>query len=139
MPERCAEERLLSAWLDDELDGPERAGVAAHLDECSACAAELEGLRVVRSQLRSLPERRVPAGVFDDAIAVGQRARTGVAVLTAMGVLLIATVAATEGGDDQLPRTVDDVPVEAFVADHVTHTSQGAWLAPAEPGPRAAD
>lgn len=130
MADRCPKEALLSAWLDDELDEGERARLAVHLDECAACTADLEGLRVVQTQLRSLPERHVPERVFEDVAALRQRARAGVVVVAATGMLLLATMA-SDGVEEQSPRTVD-VPVDSFVADHVTHTSDGALFVPVE-------
>ena len=129
MADACAAEELLSAWLDDELDERERAVVTGHLEICDDCAADAEGLRMVRSQLRNLPERRVPDGVLEEVAGFRRRARAGVMVVATVGVLLIATMAVDEGGD-QLPRTVD-VPVDVFVADHVTHTGDGTLVLPA--------
>ena len=44
-------ETELLAYLDRELDERERARVEAHLADCSACAAELERLRVLQQEL----------------------------------------------------------------------------------------
>lgn len=129
MAERCDEEALLSAWLDGELGDAERHRIARHVAACASCASDLEALRIVRTQLRSLPERQPPAELVREVAEVRQRARTGVALVAAAGVLLLATIAA-DGGTEEPPRTVD-VPVESFVADHVTRTSDGTLFVPA--------
>lgn len=128
----CPQEDLLSAWLDDELGGVERDGVAAHVEACRACADELEGLRIVRAQLRSLPERRMPSGLLDDVAALPRRARAGAVIVAATGVLLVATVAALRGEPPSPPRSVD-VPVVHFVADHLTDTAGERASAPDGP------
>ncbi|HEX5725726.1 MAG TPA: zf-HC2 domain-containing protein, partial [Longimicrobiaceae bacterium] len=47
------DEGALQALLDGELTPAQAAGVEAHLASCSACAAELEGLRAARGRLSS--------------------------------------------------------------------------------------
>src|SRR5439155_25392529 len=50
----------LSAYADGRLDAPAAARVEAHLASCGACRARVEGLREVRTMLRSLPEAEPP-------------------------------------------------------------------------------
>lgn len=44
----------LSAYIDDELDGAERAGVAAHLAACASCTAIAEQLTALRDRAAAL-------------------------------------------------------------------------------------
>ena len=53
----------LSSYLDDELDGDEARLLAEHLESCDACRAQLEGLRRVMGDLRSLEDTAPPAGL----------------------------------------------------------------------------
>jgi anti-sigma factor RsiW len=56
-----AEQReQLSALLDNELAGAERADLEAHLQGCADCRAELESLRRTRALLRALPQPALP-------------------------------------------------------------------------------
>jgi hypothetical protein len=54
----------LSAYMDGELDAPERETVAAHLRACAACVRHLEELRAVDTAARELP-LAVPDGYFE--------------------------------------------------------------------------
>jgi anti-sigma factor RsiW len=45
----------LSAYLDRELAGDQMMAVRAHIEVCTACQAEMEGLRAVKHGLRELP------------------------------------------------------------------------------------
>lgn len=56
--ERCQDS--LSAFLDGELTTRERSKVQGHLEECSACRADLESLRRTVSLLRAAPVVRPP-------------------------------------------------------------------------------
>lgn len=55
---------LLSAWLDGELAPAEAATVSAHLDGCSACAAERDEVEEARTAIRALPLLEAPSGVL---------------------------------------------------------------------------
>src|SRR5262245_16169609 len=59
-----ADERL-SAYLDDELDAPERAFLDAHLRDCAECAEHLADLASMDDAARRVP-LTVPEGYFDD-------------------------------------------------------------------------
>jgi anti-sigma factor RsiW len=56
----------ISAYLDGELSGDERAELMAHLSSCGRCAADLQGIQRVRAAVRSLPLVEVPDGLFGD-------------------------------------------------------------------------
>lgn len=58
----------LSEFLDDELEGAERAQVETHLQECERCRSELRQLQVVVARARTL-EDRPPAADLWPAIA----------------------------------------------------------------------
>jgi len=57
-------ENLLEAWLDDELDAPERAAVERHIEGCPACAAACARLRAQKARIKAeAPYRRAPASL----------------------------------------------------------------------------
>lgn len=57
-------EYLLEAWLDDELDAPERAAVESHVEGCPACAAAYARLRAQRAHIQAEAHyHRAPAGL----------------------------------------------------------------------------
>lgn len=47
---------LLSAYLDGELDAPDRGRVEAHLADCAECRRTLQALRMTVADLATLPE-----------------------------------------------------------------------------------
>jgi anti-sigma factor RsiW len=54
-------ERRIGAWLDGELPPDQAREVAAHLERCPACAAELDGLRRLGDAIRAeLPRLAAP-------------------------------------------------------------------------------
>ena len=61
---------LLSAWLDGELEPPEAATVASHVEVCSACAAERDEVEAGRTAVRGLPSLEAPPGVLSASPAV---------------------------------------------------------------------
>jgi anti-sigma factor RsiW len=132
----CPHAASLSALLDGELSFGEYARLCKHLDVCPRCAAELDDLKWVRAQVRSLPTRKVPDGLWGVDAPVhadrrgGGRRRPEQLVLA--GLLVAAAVAggvARGGGGDATPRVVD-VPVDVFVSDHVVRTGAGPILTP---------
>lgn len=56
---------LLSALVDGELDSTTAAHVRWHLEACAACAVELDGIRVVRRELRLLPAVEPPVPLLE--------------------------------------------------------------------------
>ncbi len=56
---------LLSAYLGEDLADGDRAGVAAHLDECPRCAAEAAGLAETLALLSALPRESAPPELLD--------------------------------------------------------------------------
>jgi len=62
---RCPTVRAqLSAYLEEELDGGDRARVEEHLADCESCRVDLELLRHTLGTLRSLPEVPAPAAIL---------------------------------------------------------------------------
>jgi anti-sigma factor RsiW len=56
----CREGARLSAYHDGELWGAARAGMAEHLRQCPACAAELSRLRALSRMLAAVAEPEAP-------------------------------------------------------------------------------
>jgi negative regulator of sigma E activity len=68
---------MLSGYLDDELDDPERAAVEARLAESAEWRAELDDVRTARSAVRGLPSREAPPGFWDAVLATVAAADSG--------------------------------------------------------------
>ncbi len=64
----CADESLLSAYLDGELAAAEERAVEDHLALCPGCRADLDGLRSVVRRLRDL-QRATPPVALGHAVA----------------------------------------------------------------------
>lgn len=60
---RHANAERLSSFLDNELNHDEARRLAEHLETCDACRAQLEGLRRVMGDLRSLEDTTPPTGL----------------------------------------------------------------------------
>lgn len=60
-------ESQLSAFLDGELPGSEMLDIRRHLGRCSACAAEVESLRMLKSLLGGAPEP-APGSEFENRL-----------------------------------------------------------------------
>jgi hypothetical protein len=54
------ERERISAYLDGELTGADRAALEAHLPDCDECQRELAALRQTRALLRALPAPALP-------------------------------------------------------------------------------
>ena len=147
MSERCGKfAPLLSAWADDELTGKERGRVAAHLRACRICREEVEGLARLRVLLRSLPVRRVPAGLLTapgsaagepapgDRRAAGERHGHRVAGRAAatFAVLagLVGGAAFSLGGPPDAPAPAVPVPMDLYAVDHLVRTAGGPVSTP---------
>lgn len=64
----------LSAYLDEELSGEERARVASHLETCDQCRSRLQDLRATVEMVRDLDPLLAPEGLRE---AVSARLATG--------------------------------------------------------------
>lgn len=58
---------LLSSYLDEELDAPERARLEAHMTSCGECRSTLSALQSTVADLKTLPE---PAPSLQDSWAL---------------------------------------------------------------------
>ena len=56
----------ISAYLDNELSGPESAELKIHLASCAICREELESLRQTKSVLARAPRRVAPPQLIAD-------------------------------------------------------------------------
>lgn len=115
----------LSDFLDGELAAGERAGIEAHLAECTTCRGVLDELRTVVDAARRL-EDRGPATDLWPAVAAGIAGRAGTREPTAMGVV-----------EPLRPRrrfsfTVPQLAAAAVVLMLVSGTA--VWLALPSPG-----
>ncbi len=73
----------LSIYIDKELPASEEVEVERHLAECSECAAELERLRELTTQLREAPLLDMPLDAavrLDDAVSAALRERQAASV-----------------------------------------------------------
>jgi anti-sigma factor RsiW len=66
-------EDVLSAYLENELDGPRKAEVEAHLAGCPECASLLEAMKDTRDALASLPEFEPSPDLLRRLYAVPER------------------------------------------------------------------
>lgn len=130
--EACSAGAELSALLDGELGETERERVRAHVRGCQDCAAELAGLARVRAQLRSVPPREVPEGLWQEAAAraggTESRVRRRGAERRALAALLVATAVTGAlawglGGDEERSATR---PFEGLVGGVGTGDADGA-------------
>lgn len=130
---RCsAIQPLLSAVLDGELPPPEATTVRRHLDRCEACAEEHRTLGLVRSLVRSLPERSLPAELPSAAATrAGVQRRRLAAAGTTIAVVagLLGGTAFALGGQPPPETQTVHVPIDAFVADHLVHAVNGTGTA----------
>ena len=119
----------VSAWVDGELAPFEADALDAHLEACLPCAAELSELQRLRVQLRSLPLRRVPEGLWEAAAtqalayskADSHRRRSERLALTGLA-LAVGVAGALAWPQAENPTRTVEVPVEEFVVDHLART-----------------
>ncbi|MGD9798171.1 MAG: zf-HC2 domain-containing protein [Microbacteriaceae bacterium] len=53
--------RLVDAWIDGELDGPQALAVATHVADCWDCSSAAETTRLVKHVLQGRARREPPA------------------------------------------------------------------------------
>jgi len=56
------DKELLTAWLNDQLTGEERASVDTHVAGCEDCRRELENSRRIWGLMDDIPSPEPPAG-----------------------------------------------------------------------------
>jgi hypothetical protein len=113
-----AELDQLSAYVDGELDAPERTALEAHLPSCAECRSTLDALRATIADLASLPE---PVPSEQDSWALRSAiARARAPVKTwhraawaagAVAAALVALIAIVRPGADQT-QTLARAPAE---------------------------
>lgn len=64
-PTHAPDLESLSAWLDGELPAAEGFALAAHLAACPACAARLDELHALATDLRALPQESLGCDLAD--------------------------------------------------------------------------
>lgn len=131
---------LLSALLDGELGGGERAGAERHLATCAACRGELDGIAAARAAVRALPALDPPTAAISLPVLPALPAlpwwrRPVVATVAAAAAAWLVVLAVGAG---TVERTAP--PVAAFVSSHdqaatpgtiATLTTAGAQVVPA--------
>src|SRR5579862_386389 len=134
---------LLSAYLDGQVNVPERSRVEAHLAECAACRADLEELRTLASMLRRLPAQRPPRSfalgprvVRPDALSgtMGGYLRAISSVAAALAVVAIGLSLIFRG----LPRQTATVAAPAAAQVAASAAASQAPAAPARAAPAGA-
>ena len=110
---------LVSALLDGELTGEERATADAHLSGCPACRAELARTASMRSLVRGLAPIEPPFGFVEDLVRSHRRRQPAVLVAAAAAVVAVVSLGSTPRSDDVTP------PVGRFVEAHATATPGG--------------
>jgi anti-sigma factor RsiW len=95
---RCEEKARLVGYLYDECSAAERSAVEAHLSRCAVCAAELDGLKDVRTQLAewNAPPADLGFRVTRDPVApaASRRSRTLPAWAQAAAAVLVLAAGA---------------------------------------------
>ncbi|HEU0129924.1 MAG TPA: zf-HC2 domain-containing protein [Mycobacteriales bacterium] len=133
-------EDLAAALVDNELSHDERDRALAHITHCGGCRAEVDAQRRLKAVLANEPDPavtpaltarllavpRVAAGpTTPDVVRLRRRPRRSLrsraATASALGVALVAGVAAAGGGSDGRPVRP---PVESFVEEHTATTAR---------------
>ncbi len=66
----CTEvQKLMSAYLDDELDGNTLDMVSQHLADCESCMAEISEFRKISLRMNQIPQPKVPPAVWSGIVA----------------------------------------------------------------------
>ncbi|HLJ62010.1 MAG TPA: zf-HC2 domain-containing protein [bacterium] len=121
--------RLLSAYLDRELDAAETAAVQEHLLDCAVCRDAYDRLRATKALLGELPVAEPPAE-FWAAVRTPQRARPATVAVrrpvfgrrvvwasaAAIVALALATTPLVKGTIDRLHAS--EIGVDLYVRQH---------------------
>lgn len=118
----------LSAWVDGESNGTERARLAAHLQTCRECADTLRALQNTSSLLRSLAVPRAPASVTQAAMRQVQVMRRGLA-----GLRIVRTRASYASVGIAVAGLAAAVAIAVFFGWHEFGSSPAGSSAPANP------
>lgn len=87
-------EETLNEYLDHALPPVARAEADAHLADCAVCAAELESLRVLFTEIESVPEAALERNLAPAVVAQISTSRVGVPRLVSWALVIqgIATL-----------------------------------------------
>ena len=120
---------LLSAFLDGELTGPERAGVAAHLAACAECAREFNELAVMEKATAAAPRHGMPPALLaklESRFAKPTWAQRFRASLSSPRVLLpMGAAAALAFAFWFNSREEEQIPLESLLAAHARYSAEG--------------
>jgi anti-sigma factor RsiW len=119
----------LTAYLDGVLTAEEASVVAAHLAECAECRATLDGLRAVRSLLRTVPP--IPSHPAALSRTLARIARVGTRQTVPRWLIAVATTAA--GIALLLQLRVPTAPPQSSRVSPLWYFQQQAELAAAHP------
>lgn len=108
----------LSAYASGTVSNREKAQIEGHLLECVECAARAERLHPVRSTLRALPERRVPAQLTAALRVLASREHARRVRLATLGSLTDAWISTARLWLDNIMRPVA-LPVVGGIASAV--------------------
>lgn len=115
----------LSAFLDDEVSDADALDIARHVSRCDPCAAELEGVRLARDAVRSLPTLKPPPALVSHPQQPPRQRRPLVLLGIAGAVAATGMIFAAGGGTGDVVPPVDDL-----VVDHVNNTGGDLLLTP---------
>jgi hypothetical protein len=119
---------LLSALLDGALSHDEATEVRAHVADCEACTAELEGVRAARRAVRELPAVEPPAWFVaellagDDVVPLGRRAPR-VSAAASIGASMVAGLVLLVLSSSSLGPAALRPEVQGAVARHASTVS----------------
>lgn len=66
---RCPQSIQIASYLDEELNGHDKASMEAHLAGCAACAISLERTRALRAAFSATERHQAPVGFSARVIA----------------------------------------------------------------------
>lgn len=123
---------LLSASLDGELPPEVVAAVDAHVVGCHSCGEEQRRLAQVRSLVRTLPTRRMPAPVRDDLHAAAAAREAGSRPRRALVIAALALATSLGGVLGVVTRSEpgEPVPLDTLINEHLAIS--GPWASPAD-------
>ncbi|MEN6532248.1 MAG: zf-HC2 domain-containing protein [Bryobacteraceae bacterium] len=111
-------QRTLSAYAGGVVSNREKAKIEGHLVECADCAARAERMFPVRSALRALPARRVPAHLTTALRVLASRERVRRLRWATLGSLAAAWISTARLWLDNIMRPVA-LPIAGGVASAV--------------------
>lgn len=110
----------ISAYLDSQVDGSERALVEAHLAECEECRSEMAAVAGSRTLVRELPMQEPPARALHppaEVVSLRPARRRWLVAAAAVSTLVVGI-----GFSVSAERAVP-LPLDAVVDQHVARAS----------------